>query len=106
MERPHCQLSTRLTNRLRRNNANSLTHIPFENYQIIRKELVNYGAQIENKKEIIALNKIEIMEKEEVAKIQQEFEKKLDQKVLLISAATGYQLDQLTNLCLEYLQDE
>jgi GTP-binding protein len=79
---------------------------PFENYQIIRKELVNYGAQIENKKEIIALNKIEIMEKEEVAKIQQEFEKKLDQKVLLISAATGYQLDQLTNLCLEYLQDE
>jgi GTP-binding protein len=77
-----------------------------ENYQIIRKELVNYGAQIENKKEIIALNKIEIMEKEEVAKIQQEFEKKLDQKVLLISAATGYQLDQLTNLCLEYLQDE
>ena len=33
-------------------------------------------------------------------------EKNLDQKVLLISAATGYQLDQLTNLCLEYLQDE
>jgi hypothetical protein len=24
----------------------------------------------------------------------------------LISAATGYQLDQLTNLCLEYLDNE
>jgi hypothetical protein len=46
------------------------------------------------------------MKEEEVTKIRQEFEKNLDQKVLLISAATGYQLDQLTNLCLEYLQDE
>ena len=79
---------------------------PFENYQIIRKELINYGAAIENKKEIIALNKTEIVNEEKIAKIRQEFEKNLDQKVLLISAATGYQLDQLTNLCLEYLQDE
>ncbi len=39
---------------------------PFENYQIIRKELINYGAEIENKKEIIALNKTGIMNEKEV----------------------------------------
>ena len=39
-------------------------------------------------------------------KIKKEFEKSLNQEVKLISAATGYQLDQLTNLCLEYLNNE
>ena len=39
-------------------------------------------------------------------KIKKEFEKSLNQEVKLISAATGYQLDQLTNLCLEYLDNE
>ena len=53
-----------------------------------------------------ALNKIEIVDEDKVTKIKAEFEKSLNQKVKLISAATGYQLDQLTNLCLEYLQDE
>ena len=79
---------------------------PFHNYKIIRQELLNYGAKIEQKKEIIALNKIEIADKQRVAEIQKEFELSLKQEVKLISAATGYQLDQLTNLCLEYLQDE
>jgi len=79
---------------------------PLENYQIIRQELVNYGAQIESKKEIIALNKIEITEEDRVKKIKKEFEKSLNLEVKLISAATGYQLDQLTNLCLEYLNNE
>ena len=60
----------------------------------------------EQKKEIIALNKIEIADQKRVEKIKKEFESSLNQEVKLISAATGHQLDQLTNLCLEYLQDE
>jgi GTPase involved in cell partitioning and DNA repair len=67
---------------------------------------VNYGAQIESKKEIIALNKIEISDEDRVKKIKKEFESFLNQEVKLISAATGFQLDQLTNLCLEYLNNE
>jgi len=39
-----------------------------------------------------------------VAAIKEKFSS-LDRRVFTISAATGYQLDQLTNLCLEYLQD-
>ena len=77
---------------------------PFNNYQIIRQELENYEADIENKKEIIALNKVELLEEQEVATIKEKFST-LDRRVFTISAATGYQLDQLTNLCLEYLQD-
>ena len=78
---------------------------PFENYKVIRQELLNYGGKIEQKKEIIALNKIEIADQKRVEEIKKEFET-LNQEVKLISAATGHQLDQLTNLCLEYLQDE
>ena len=78
---------------------------PFENYKVIRQELLNYGGKIEQKKEIIALNKIEIADQKRVGEIKKEFET-LNQEVKLISAATGHQLDQLTNLCLEYLQDE
>jgi len=79
---------------------------PFENYKVIRQELLNYGGKIEQKKEIIALNKIEIADQKRVEEIKKEFETSLNQEVKLISAATGHQLDQLTNLCLEYLQDE
>ena len=78
---------------------------PLENYKVIRQELLNYGGKIEQKKEIIALNKIEIADQKRVEEIKKEFET-LNQEVKLISAATGHQLDQLTNLCLEYLQDE
>ena len=78
---------------------------PFENYKVIRQELLNYGGKIEQKKEIIALNKIEIADQKRVEEIKKEFET-LNQEVKLISAATGHQLDQLTNLCLEYLQNE
>jgi GTP-binding protein len=77
---------------------------PFNNYQIIRQELENYEADIESKKEIIALNKVELLAEQEVATIKEKFSS-LDRRVFTISAATGYQLDQLTNLCLEYLQD-
>ncbi len=79
---------------------------PLKNYQIIRQELINYGAKIDTKREIIALNKVELIDEEIVNRTQKEFEESLNQKVILISAATGYQLDQLTSLCLEYLQDE
>jgi GTP-binding protein len=78
---------------------------PFKNYQIIRQELENYGAEIESKKEIIALNKVELLDEKEVEQIKEKFSS-LDRRIFTISAATGYHLDQLTNLCLEYLQDE
>ena len=69
-------------------------------------ELAYEENNIEQKKEIIALNKIEIADQKRVEEIKKEFESSLNQEVKLISAATGHQLDQLTNLCLEYLQDE
>ena len=78
---------------------------PFKNYQIIRQELENYGAEIESKKEIIALNKVELLDEKEIEEIKEKFSS-LDRRIFTISAATGYHLDQLTNLCLEYLQDE
>jgi len=78
---------------------------PYKNYEIIRQELENYGANIESKKEIIALNKVELLDEKTADKIKKKFNK-LENKVFLVSAATGHHLNLITNLCLEYLQDE
>jgi hypothetical protein len=48
---------------------------------------------------------VELLDEKEVEEIKEKFSS-LDRRIFTISAATGYHLDQLTNLCLEYLQDE
>lgn len=59
----------------------------WENYQKIRKELKNYGGEIEKKEEIVVLSKIDLVSEEEVKEIQEYFRKK-KVKILPISAAT------------------
>jgi len=75
-----------------------------QNYEIIRNELKNYGKGIENKNEIIALNKTDIVEKEKNVKLQQELENRTKQKVFEISAATSYNLSNVTKYILELMK--
>lgn len=58
-------------------------------YFTIRKELENYSQLLSKKPEIIALNKIDLFEEDEVKKLAKAFEKKIKKKVFLVSAATG-----------------
>ena len=67
--------------------------------------LIDENSIVYGVKEIIALNKVELLDEKEVEEIKEKFST-LDRRIFTISAATGYHLDQLTNLCLEYLQDE
>jgi GTP-binding protein len=75
-----------------------------QNYEIIRNELKNYGKGIENKNEIIALNKTDIVEKEKIVKLKQELENRTKQKVFEISAATSYNLSNVTKYILELMK--
>jgi len=57
-----------------------------ENYSKVRKELFKYSSKLEEKREVVVLNKIDMIPKEEMNKKLNIFRKKINKKVLLISA--------------------
>jgi|TARA_B100000959_G_scaffold65565_1_gene69660 GTP-binding protein len=57
-----------------------------ENYLKVRKELFKYSNKLEKKREIVVFNKIDMISKEEINKKLDIFRKKINKKVLLISA--------------------
>lgn len=73
----------------------------WEKYQKIRKELTNYGGEIEKKKEIVVLSKIDLVDEKKVKEIVAYFKKK---KIALlpISAATQKGIKELTDLIQDY----
>jgi len=60
----------------------------WHNYQVIRKELKKYSKDLNQKKEIIVLAKIDLVKEEDIRKILEEF-KKHRRKIIPISAFTG-----------------
>jgi GTP-binding protein len=58
-------------------------------YNVIRNELIEYGQYIEDKDEIIAINKADTMTPEAAEKKRKALEKSLKKPVVLISAVSG-----------------
>ena len=75
-----------------------------QNYEIIRNELKNYGKGIEEKLEIIVLNKTDIVDEKKMSDLKQAFENATKQKVFEISAATSYNLSSVTKYILELMR--
>jgi len=65
---------------------------PIENYRSIRHEIVEYGHGLEDRPEIIAVTKCELPGAQQV---QQRLQEATGREVLLISAVTGANLNQL-----------
>jgi GTPase len=78
---------------------------PIEAYRTIRKELLAYDQSLDNKPQILAINKIDALDDEEQALLQAELVQAAGQDVLLISAATRHNLDELLNLVWQQLAD-
>ncbi len=78
---------------------------PIEAYRTIRQELLAYDQSLDNKPQILAINKIDALDDEEQAVLQAELVKAAGQDVLLISAATRHNLDELLNLVWQQLAD-
>ena len=70
---------------------------PVENYQTIQNELKVYGRNLKDKKQILALNKVEAvdLESEEIQELVSSFREISGGKVFLISAVAGIGLKEL-----------
>jgi GTPase len=62
---------------------------PVGGYKIVRKELENYGADLEDKIEVIGLNKIDALPPAEVKKIAAKLKRASKSEVMLLSGASG-----------------
>ena len=67
---------------------------PWENYQTIRRELTAFDPSLGERKEFVVITKSDLPEAEAIRK---QFAERLEQKVWLISSATGSGLKQLAN---------
>ncbi|SFS00724.1 GTPase ObgE [Sphingomonas jatrophae] len=76
---------------------------PLDAYAIVRDELEAYGAGLEDKPEIVALNKIDAVELKDVAKLQKKLAKASGAEVLLLSGAAGTGVDAALDRIVEAL---
>ena len=61
---------------------------PIEGFEVVREELAAYGAGLAEKPQIVALNKIDAVDPEELADLRAEMEEVSGGEVLLLSGAT------------------
>ncbi len=73
-------------------------------YRIIRKELKDYGPGIGNKLEIIAFNKIDAISEKDLARKLADFKKRLKKTPILMSGATGKNVDDIMKRLLTVIQ--
>ena len=66
---------------------------PLDGYQIVRGELEAYGAGLEDKDEIVALTKADLLEPKDIEKLRKRLSKATGNPVFVISAPTRQGLD-------------
>ncbi len=74
---------------------------PVANYEIVRDELDAYGAGLEGKAEIVALNKADLVEPKLLAKLQKKLAKVSGAEVFLLSGATRDGLEPVLDRLIE-----
>jgi GTPase len=68
---------------------------PMQNYRVIQQELEAYGHGLENRVQIVALNKTDAIAPDEIDEIRLDLQSACGQEVLAISAIAQQQLDSL-----------
>ena len=75
---------------------------PYEDYQVIRKELENFSPKLLNKQEIIIANKMDLPESKENL---EKFKQKINKEVYEISAINNQNLDTIINVLSELVKN-
>jgi GTP-binding protein len=75
-------------------------------YRIVRDELDNYGSGLEDKPEVIALNKSDTLDEELLAALADELEAEAGVRPLILSGATGAGMDAALDAIVRYLDGE
>lgn len=78
----------------------------FSDYTDIRKELEFFSSDLANKEEIIVFSKADLLDKEMKDFIANEFIKKFDKKVFIISAATWEWVEELKDFLIDNYSKE
>ncbi len=73
--------------------------------QTVQDEIAAYGAGLENKPQLIALNKLDLADEELAAGFAQELLEAGAEEVFAVSGATGAGIEQLLDSVLQYLPD-
>ncbi len=76
---------------------------PMDAYETIQYELKKYDKSLVKKKQLLVLNKIDLILEDELKKVVEKFKKK-KLKPILISAGTKKNLDELLNKLFEFLE--
>ncbi|MFA6493030.1 MAG: GTPase ObgE [Patescibacteria group bacterium] len=66
-----------------------------KDYEVIREELKAWNPELLKKKEIVVLNKADVLPEEESKKITKDLSKKIKKEVLLISSVSGAGIEEL-----------
>ena len=74
---------------------------PIEAYRIVRGELEAYGAGLEDKPEVLALSRADLVEPKEMAKLAKKLAKVSGVTPFVVSAATGDGLEPLLDAILD-----
>jgi GTPase len=79
---------------------------PAEAYQVVRGELDAYGAGLEDKPEVVALSRADLVDAKTLTKLRKTVAKFTSQEPLIISAATGDGIETLLDMITERLGAE
>ncbi len=79
---------------------------PLEAWRVVRAELATYGAGLEDKPEIVALSRSDLVEPEQMAKLIEAVEQEIGSRPFAISAPIGEGLEPLLNLIVELVGTE
>jgi len=79
---------------------------PVEAWRVVRGELESYGAGLEDKAEVLALSRSDLVEPKELAKIAKKLAKAAGTEPFVVSAATGDGLEPLLNALLDQVGGE
>jgi GTP-binding protein len=74
-----------------------------EAYRVVRDELDTYGAGLEDKVEIVALNKIDTIDDELIEALSDELEAECGQRPLAVSGASGAGVDAILDALMPHL---
>tara|TARA_B100001123_G_scaffold325329_1_gene365738 strand:+ start:848 stop:1831 length:984 start_codon:yes stop_codon:yes gene_type:complete len=74
-----------------------------ENYSKVRKELLKYSDRLIKKEEIIVFNKIDLVDKDEISKKIEIFNKKIKNKIYIVSALKHKGLTNIKKVLLKYV---
>jgi len=82
---------------------------PFEDYQILKKELHLYDPLLDKKPHFVALSKIDLIPEEDkkdmLEMLKNEFRKKMHERILPISSVTGENLNELNRFLFQAVKN-